>query len=155
MKYGEKYSSFKSLLLYFLILGEEEEPSFSDEETIKAYIYGTDILERQPHCKMPSWRDKNIEIIIIQRTIDQAKEVLKLEPFPESWIWDIAGGHSRPWPDTNISSCKTWLEWIIQALEKEFAIYKELPPVLQSPVLQESKKTGIKSIFSYIISKIR
>ena len=127
MKYGEKYGYFNSLLLYFLILGEEEEPHYNDEEIIKAYVYGTDILERQPHCKMPANADKKIQRIIVQITLDEAKEVLKLNPLPEDWIWDIAGGHARPWPDDNIESCKQWIEWIIKKLENQCWLYKKEP----------------------------
>ena len=123
MKYSDKYGYFASLLLHFLILGEEEEPYYNDQEIIKAYVYGTDILERQPHCEMLAWPDKEKQKLMIQRAITQAKEVLKLDPFPEDWIWDIAGGHARPWPDENIESCKEWVEWIVKELEIEYPIY--------------------------------
>ena len=58
---------------------------------------------------------------------DEAKEVLKLNPLPEDWIWDIAGGHARPWPDDNIESCKQWIEWIIKKLENQCRLYKKEP----------------------------
>ena len=119
MKYGEKYGYFNSLLLYFLILGEEEEPHYNDKEIIKAYVYGTDILERQPHCKMPAHTDKKIQRIIVQRTLDEAKEVLKLDPFPEDWIVDI----SNHCPTLKFQTYKEWVRWVVEELGKEFELY--------------------------------
>ena len=104
MKYGKRYSKFKCLLLYFLVYGEEKEPSLNDKEIINLYV-------------------SNFNSEYIKQTLDEAKEVLKLDPFPEDWIWDIAGGHARPWPDENIESCKEWVEWIVKELEIEYPIY--------------------------------
>jgi hypothetical protein len=97
MKYGEKYPKFKCLLLYFLIYGEEEEPTLNDKEIINKFVF-------------------NFDNEYIVQTINEAKEVLKLDPFPEDWIWDIAGGHARPWPDENIESCKEWIQWVVEQL---------------------------------------
>ena len=119
MKYSDKYGYLSSLLHYFLILGEEEEPHYNDEEIIKAYVYGTDILERQPHCKMPAWQDKKTQKILIQRTLDEAKEVLKLDPFPEDWIVNI----SNHCPTLKFESYKQWMEWVVTELEKQFQSY--------------------------------
>lgn len=105
IKYGEKYPGINSLLLYFLMYGEEEEPVWEDEKIIKKF-------------------SKDIRPNQLKQTISEGKEVLDLEPFPEDWIWDIAGGHSRPWSDNSIKSCHDWLEWVIRELEKQ---YNEAP----------------------------
>jgi hypothetical protein len=108
MKYGKRYPKFKCLLLYFLVYGEEKEPTLNDKEIINLYV-------------------SNFNSEYIKQTLDEAKEVLKLNPLPEDWIWDIAGGHARPWPDDNIESCKQWIEWIIKKLENQCRLYKKEP----------------------------
>lgn len=91
MNYGEKYGNFNSLLLGFL-----EQDEIEDIDIIKEEIQ--------------SLNPKSIKL-----TINEAKEVLELEPFPEEWVWDIAGRGPKLLFDTT----KEWIEWVVEKFEEE------------------------------------
>ncbi len=99
IKYNDKYNWLDCLLLYFLDDGYYDDRK--DIDTIVRFV-----------------KEYNAEQI--QKTLDQGKEVLGLDPFPAQWVQDTCNkypfdqGH-----ETELKDYYPWMQWIVKTLEEE------------------------------------
>ena len=126
MKHKERYGAIESLLITFLILGEELEKPLNDLEIIMAYIYGMKIFTPWNGTKLMDDPSKytvvemgNVGDAEIKRVITQGREILELEEFPEGWVYDTMNHHIINIPGVVMPKTKEWMKWVIDTLEVE------------------------------------
>ena len=108
----EDYKRFQGLLLYFMSETVESYEPLSDEELIEFYL--NDVSKKEANM-----------------TIQEAKAILKEDPFPEDWIVNTAmrgpflseedlekRNKGLPYHSPTLHE---WVEWMIIELEKGIA----------------------------------
>jgi hypothetical protein len=87
-----------NLLCYFLDDGYYEDRK--DIDTIKRYV---SIFDSE----------------VLQKTLDQGKEVLAMKPFPAEWITDTANRGLGEIDDNIDKAALIWMQWIVTTLDEE------------------------------------